>query len=129
LKYYFSRNGKRDNKYLSVATTRPETIMADVAVCVNPQDERYAHLVGEKVLIPLIDKEIPIIADDYVTMDFGTGCLKITPAHDPNDYEIGLRHKLPVVDILNLDGTLNADARILVGKDRFEARRKIRLML
>jgi len=129
LKYHFSRNGKKSNEYLSIATTRPETIMADVAVCVNPQDERYTRLVGQKVLIPLIDKEIPVIADDYVAMDFGTGCLKITPAHDPNDYEIGLRHKLPVVDILNLDGTLNEEARILIGEDRFEARRKICLML
>ena len=129
LKYHFSKNGKKSNEYLSIATTRPETIMADVAVCVNPQDERYTRLVGQKVLIPLIDKEIPVITDDYVTMDFGTGCLKITPAHDPNDYEIGLRHKLPVVDILNLDGTLNEEARILVGEDRFEARRKICLML
>ena len=129
LKYYFSQDGKRGSQYLTVATTRPETIMADVALCVNPGDERYAHLVGKKVLIPLIDKEIPIIADDYVTMDFGTGCLKITPAHDPNDYEIGLRHKLPVVDILNLDGTLNREAIILVGEDRFAARKKIRTML
>ncbi len=129
LKYYFSHNGQRSTQYLSVATTRPETIMADVALCVNPGDERYAHLVGEKVLIPLINKEIPIIADDYVTMDFGTGCLKITPAHDPNDYEIGLRHKLPVIDILNLDGTLNGEARILVGEDRFVARKKILIML
>ena len=129
LKYYFSRDGKRGSEFLSVATTRPETIMADVAVCVNPLDERYVHLVGQKVLIPLIDKEIPIIADAYVTMDFGTGCLKITPAHDINDYEIGLRHKLPVIDILNLDGTLNAAAQILVGEDRFAARKKIRSLL
>ncbi|NLA15484.1 MAG: valine--tRNA ligase [Bacteroidales bacterium] len=129
LKYFFSENGKAGKEYLSIATTRPETIMADVAVCVNPQDERYVGMVGKKVLIPLINKEIPVLADDYVTMDFGTGCLKITPAHDLNDYEIGLRHKLPVIDILNPDGTLNEQAQVLVGEDRFEARRKIRHML
>jgi valyl-tRNA synthetase len=129
LRYYFSNNGKQGDQYLSVATTRPETIMADVAVCVNPGDERYTGLIGKKVLIPLINKEIPVIADDYVTMDFGTGCLKITPAHDPNDYEIGLRHHLPVIDIIDPDGTLNEKAQILVGEDRFAARKKIRTML
>ncbi len=125
LKYYFSENGKRSKDFVRVATTRPETIMADVAVCVNPADERYTSLVGKKVLIPLIDKEIPVIADSYVTMDFGTGCLKITPAHDINDYEIGLRHNLPVIDIIDADGKLNAKAQILVGEDRFAAREKI----
>jgi valyl-tRNA synthetase len=115
--------------YVTIATTRPETIMADVAVCVNPEDERYFHLRGKNVIIPLIDKEIPIIEDDYVTMDLGTGCLKITPAHDINDYEIGLRHKLPVIDIINDDGTLNEKALILVGEDRFVARKKIVKML
>ena len=115
--------------YVTIATTRPETIMADVAVCVNPEDERYFHLRGKNVIIPLIDKEIPIIEDDYVTMDLGTGCLKITPAHDINDYEIGLRHKLPVIDIINDDGTLNEMAQILVGEDRFVARKKIVKML
>jgi len=129
LRYFFSNNGNRGEQYLSVATTRPETIMADVAVCVNPKDERYSELIGKTVLIPLIDKEIPVIADDYVTMDFGTGCLKITPAHDPNDYEIGLRHKLPVIDIIDPDGTLNDRAQILVGEDRFAARKKIRTLL
>jgi valyl-tRNA synthetase len=115
--------------HVTIATTRPETIMADVAVCVNPADERYFHLRGRNVIIPLIDKEIPIIEDDYVTMDLGTGCLKITPAHDINDYEIGLRHKLPVIDIINDDGTLNEKARILIGEDRFVARKKIVKML
>ncbi len=129
LRYFFSENGKRGERFLSVATTRPETIMADVAVCVNPGDERYTGLIGKKVLIPLINKEIPVIADDYVTMDFGTGCLKITPAHDPNDYEIGLRHQLPVIDIIDPDGTLNEKAQILIGEDRFAARKKIRTML
>lgn len=115
--------------YVTIATTRPETIMADVAVCVNPKDERYLHLRGKNVIIPLINKEIPIIEDEYVTMDLGTGALKITPAHDINDYEIGLRHKLPVIDIINDDGTLNEQAQILVGEERFVARKKIVKML
>ena len=103
--------------------------MADAAICVNPNDERYTHLKGKTVFIPLINREIPIIADDYVTMDFGTGCLKVTPAHDLNDYELGVRHKLPVIDILNDDGTLNELAVILVGEDRFIARKKIAKLL
>ncbi|PAW93589.1 valine--tRNA ligase [Mucilaginibacter sp. MD40] len=112
-----------------IATTRPETIMADAAICINPNDERYKHLHGRTVNIPLIHREIPIILDEYVTMDFGTGCLKVTPAHDLNDYELGQRHNLPVIDILNDDGTLNEKAQILVGEDRFAARKKIAVML
>ncbi|GAA4433666.1 valine--tRNA ligase [Ravibacter arvi] len=108
-----------------IATTRPETIMADVAICVNPHDERYQHLIGQKVLVPLINREIPVIADEYVDKDFGTGCLKVTPAHDTNDYELGKRHGLPIIDLLNEDGTLNEKAQILVGEDRFVARKKI----
>ena len=111
--------------YLTIATTRPETIMADTAICINPNDERYKHLHGKKALIPLINREIPIILDDYVEMDFGTGCLKVTPAHDLNDYNLGIKHNLPVIDILNDDGTLNEKAEILVGEDRFAARKKI----
>ena len=110
---------------VTIATTRPETIMADAAICVNPADERYLHLHGKKVRIPLIDREISIIPDEYVTLDFGTGCLKVTPAHDLNDYELGLKHKLPVIDILNDDGTLNEKAILYVGVDRFEARKRI----
>lgn len=110
---------------VTIATTRPETIMADVAICVNPADERYQHLIGKKVLIPLIKRAIPIIADDYVEMEFGTGCLKVTPAHDTNDYELGKRHNLPIIDLLNEDGTLNEKAQILVGEERFIARKKI----
>src|SRR6185437_1200015 len=87
--------------FLTIATTRPETIMADAAICINPNDERYTHLHGKSVLIPLIDREIPVILDEYVTMDFGTGCLKVTPAHDLNDYQLGQKHNLPVIDILN----------------------------
>jgi valyl-tRNA synthetase len=111
--------------FVTIATTRPETIMADAAICVNPADERYVHLHGKKVRIPLIDREISIIPDEYVTLDFGTGCLKVTPAHDLNDYELGLKHKLPVIDILNDDGTLNEKAVLFVGVDRFEARKRI----
>ena len=128
---YFISDGKGNatDKYIIVATTRPETIMADAAVCINPADERYHWLKGKKVLIPLINKEIPIIEDSYVEMDFGTGCLKVTPAHDVNDYEIGLRHHLPVIDIIDDHGRLTADAQILVGEDRFVARKKIAKML
>jgi valyl-tRNA synthetase len=118
-----------DTNYLTIATTRPETIMADAAICINPNDERYFHLHGMKAIIPLIDREIPIILDEYVTMDFGTGCLKVTPAHDLNDYELGIKHHLPVIDILNDDGTLNEKAQILVGEDRFAARKKIAYLL
>ena len=111
--------------YITIATVRPETIMADAAIAVNPNDERYMHLHGKKAIIPLINREIPIITDEYVTMDFGTGGLKVTPAHDPNDYALGLTHNLPVLDILNDDGTLNEKAQILVGMDRFAARKAI----
>ena len=130
MRYFISDgNGKATDKYIVVATTRPETIMADAAICVNPNDERHFWMKGKKVLIPLINKEIPIIEDDYVEMDFGTGCLKVTPAHDAHDYEIGLRHNLPVLDIIDDRGRLNEDAQILVGEDRFEARKKIVEML
>jgi len=115
--------------YLTIASTRPETIMADAAICINPNDERYFHLHGKSAIIPLINREIPIILDEYVTMDFGTGCLKVTPAHDLNDYELGIKHHLPVIDILNDEGTLNDKAQILVGEDRFAARKKIALLL
>jgi valyl-tRNA synthetase len=127
--YYIKYTISGTDEFLTIATTRPETIMADAAICVNPGDERYAHLKGKTVFIPLINREIPVIADDYVTMDFGTGCLKVTPAHDLNDYELGVKHKLPVIDILNDDGTLNELAVILVGEDRFIARKKIAKLL
>ena len=130
LRYFISDgNGNPTDKYIIIATTRPETIMADAAVCINPEDERYHWLKGKKILIPLINKEIPIIEDSYVEMGFGTGCLKVTPAHDVNDYEIGLRHNLPVLDIIDDHGRLNEKAQILVGEDRFEARKKIEVML
>ncbi|GIV35201.1 MAG: valine--tRNA ligase [Chitinophagales bacterium] len=113
--------------YLVIATQRPETIMGDTAVAVNPEDERYRTLVGKTVLVPLVNRPVPIIADAYVDKTFGTGCLKVTPAHDPNDYEIGLRHNLPVINTINPDGTLNANCGLpeYVGKDRFEVRKLV----
>lgn len=108
-----------------IATVRPETIMGDTAICVHPDDERYKHLHGQFAFVPLINRRIPIITDEYVTMDFGTGALKVTPAHDMNDYQLGQKHQLEVVDILNEDGTLNEAAQIFIGDDRFEARKKI----
>lgn len=113
------------NEFVTIATTRPETILGDTAVCVNPADERFAHLAGKRVLVPLINRSIPVILDEYVDMEFGTGCLKITPAHDINDYEIGMRHNLESIDILNDDGTLSEKAGIFVGEDRFVVRKKI----
>ncbi|WP_426062158.1 valine--tRNA ligase [Hymenobacter sp. B1770] len=115
----------QEGQFLTVATSRPETIMADVAVAVNPNDPRFAHLAGQRVIIPLLNRDVPVIFDEYVTMDFGTGALKVTPAHDLNDYELGLKHNLPVIDILNDDGTLNEKATLYVGQDRFAARRNI----
>ncbi len=117
------------NEHLVIATQRPETIMADTAVAVHPEDKRYQHLIGKKAIIPLIDRAIPIIADSYVDLEFGTGALKVTPAHDQNDYEIGQRHGLEVIDILTPDGKLNDKAQILVGQDRFEARKNIKIKL
>jgi len=108
-----------------IATVRPETILGDTAICVNPKDERYKHLVGKTALVPLINRRIPIIADDYVEMEFGTGALKITPAHDMNDYNIGRKYHLEIVDVLNDDGTMSEAAQLFIGDDRFEARKKI----
>jgi valyl-tRNA synthetase len=123
--YYIKYAIEGSNDFVTIATVRPETIMADTAICVNPNDERYKHLKGKKAIIPLINRAIPIIEDDYVAMDFGTGCLKVTPAHDMNDNELGKKHNLPVIDILNEDGTLNSLAQIYIGEDRFIARKKI----
>ncbi|MEI2750134.1 MAG: valine--tRNA ligase [Ferruginibacter sp.] len=112
-----------------IATVRPETIMGDTAICVHPDDQRYHHLHGKFAVIPLINRRIPIITDDYVSMDFGTGALKVTPAHDMNDNQLGIKHQLEVVDIFNEDGTLNETAQIYLGLDRFDARKKIALEL
>ena len=109
---------------LVIATQRPETIMGDTAVCVNPTDERYKHLKGKKAIVPLVNREVPIIFDEYVDKEFGTGVLKVTPAHDINDYNLGLKHNLEVVDTLHDDGTLSEAAKVFVGIDRFEARTK-----
>lgn len=126
-KLYYVRyfvEGNRD-EWIMVATTRPETILGDTAICVNPNDPRYRHMVGKKVLVPLINRPVPVIQDDYVDMEFGTGCLKITPAHDMNDYEIGIRHKLEVIDVFNDNGTMSAKAQLYVGEDRFVVKEKI----
>ncbi len=111
--------------YLTVATTRPETLLGDAAVAVHPEDTRYQAFIGKKIFIPLINREVPIIADDYLDMAFGTGCLKVTPAHDINDYEIGLRHNLEVIDIFNNDGTISPIGKRYVGMDRFAVRKQI----
>ena len=118
---------KDSTDFVVIATQRPETIMGDTAIAVNPKDKRHNHLIGKKALVPFIDREIPIIGDDYVELDFGTGCLKVTPAHDQNDYDIGLRHNLEVIDTINLDGSLNEKCEMpeYVGLDRFEARKRI----
>ncbi len=117
--------------YVIIATTRPETILADTAVCVNPLDERYKHLIGMKVKVPFINREISIIADEYVAMDFGTGCLKVTPAHDKNDYELGKKYNLEVIDTLTEEGFLNEKAQDerYIGKDRFAVRKQIAIDL
>jgi valyl-tRNA synthetase len=111
-----------EDMWVTIATTRPETILGDTAVCVHPEDSRYRHLHGRRVIVPLIERSVPVITDTYVDMEFGTGCLKITPAHDINDYEIGQRYHLPVIDIFHPDGTLNEAAQLFVGMDRFAAR-------
>jgi valyl-tRNA synthetase len=113
------------SQYLVVATTRPETMLGDTAVAVNPQDERYRHLIGQFVRLPIKDRLIPIIADEYVDPTFGSGCVKVTPAHDPNDFEMGQRHQLPLINILNKDGTLNENGDPFTGLDRFVAREKV----
>lgn len=125
--YHVKYQIKDSDDFVTIATQRPETIMGDTGIAVNPSDERFKHLIGKKALVPFINREIPIIGDDYVELDFGTGCLKVTPAHDPNDYEIGQRHNLEVVDTINLDGTLNDKCEIdkYVGEDRFKVRKMI----
>lgn len=113
------------DEFLTIATTRPETLLGDTAICVHPNDERYTHLKGAKAIVPLVNREIPVIFDEYVDMEFGTGALKVTPAHDINDYNLGAKHDLESIEILNDDGTLSENATLYVGVDRFEARKKI----
>ena len=115
----------KENEFITIATTRPETILGDSAICVHPDDERYAHLEGAKAIVPLVNREIPIIFDEYVDIEFGTGALKVTPAHDENDYVLGQKHNLETIDILNADGTMSAAAQLYIGEDRFVVRKKI----
>lgn len=123
--YYLKYQIEGSDEVVTIATTRPETILGDTAVCINPHDERYQHLKGKKVIVPIANRQVPIIEDDYVDPEFGTGCLKITPAHDENDKLIGERHNLEIVDILNEDGSLNSYGLHYEGKDRFQVRREI----
>lgn len=123
--YYLKYKIEGSEEFVTIATTRPETILGDTAVCINPNDERYKHLKGKKVIVPVCNRVVPIIEDDYVDVEFGTGCLKITPAHDENDKMIGDRHNLEIVDILNDDGSLNSHGLHYEGKDRFVVRKEI----
>jgi valyl-tRNA synthetase len=123
--WYIAYPIKGSEERVTIATTRPETMLGDTAVAVHPEDKRYQHLIGKAVLLPLVNREIPIIADTYVDRDFGTGVVKITPAHDPNDFEVGLRHQLPQIRVMNDDGTMNAEAGQYEGMDRYEARKAI----
>lgn len=120
-----SESGEQLDKYLEVATTRPETLLGDTALAVNPDDDRYKEFIGVKVKVPFVDRAIPIIADSHVDKDFGTGCVKVTPAHDPNDFAIGKRHNLKQINVMNKDGTLNSNAGKFEHLDRYEARKKI----
>ncbi|PIF47128.1 valyl-tRNA synthetase [Chryseobacterium sp. 52] len=123
--YFLKYKIEGSEEFLSVATTRPETIFGDTAVCINPNDERYAHLKGKNVIVPIVNRVIPIIEDDYVDIEFGTGALKITPAHDTNDYEIGQKHQLKMIDALDDDGNLNEHGLHYAGKNRFDVRKQI----
>ncbi len=121
VKYFIA---EEPDKFITIATQRPETIMGDTAVCVNPGDERYKNLKGKRVIVPLVNRAVPVIYDEYVDKEFGTGALKVTPAHDINDYNLGLKHGLEIIDTLNEDGTLSSAAQVFVGMDRFAARKK-----
>ncbi|UEQ78763.1 valine--tRNA ligase [Chryseobacterium arthrosphaerae] len=123
--YFLKYKIEGSEEFLSVATTRPETIFGDTAVCINPNDERYAHLKGKNVIVPIVNRVVPIIEDEYVDIEFGTGALKITPAHDINDYEIGQKHQLKMIDALDDDGNLNEHGLHYAGKNRFEVRKQI----
>jgi valyl-tRNA synthetase len=123
--YYIKYQVVDSPEFIVIATQRPETIMGDTAVCVHPADPKYHHLLGKQIIVPLIHRKIPLITDEYIDMNFGTGALKVTPAHDINDYNLGLKHGLPVIETLNEDGTLSAAAGIFVGMDRFEARKRV----
>ena len=129
-KLYHVRYKIQDGEeFVTIATTRPETILGDTAICIHPEDERYTHLHGKKAIVPIVDREVPIILDEYVDREFGTGCLKVTPAHDVNDNELGEKHQLESIEILNANGTISEAAGVLVGQDRFEARKNIEPLL
>ena len=113
------------DEWITVATTRPETILGDTAICVHPDDERYIHLHGKKAIIPICNREVPIIQDDYIDLEFGTGCLKVTPAHDVNDYDLGIKHNLKVINTIAADGTMSSEAGSYEGLDRFLVRKQI----
>lgn len=123
--YYINYQLEGSDEFVTIATTRPETILGDSAICINPNDERYTHLKGKRAIVPMVNRSIPIIEDEYVDLEFGTGCLKVTPAHDTNDYELGKKHNLETIDILNDDGTLSKAAQFFVGVDRVEARKLV----
>lgn len=123
--YYLRYKIVGEDHYITIATTRPETILGDSAVCVNPNDERFRHLAGKKCIVPLVNREIPIIQDEYVDMEFGTGALKITPAHDVNDYEIGYKHHLETIDIFNDDGTMGEAANSLWEKTGSKSEKRL----
>ena len=123
--YYVQYAIEGTSEFITIATTRPETILGDTAICVNPTDERYAHLKGKKAIVPLVNRSIPIIFDEYVDKEFGTGALKVTPAHDENDYKLGIKHNLEIIDILNPDGTISEKGLFFIGQDRFHARKAI----
>ena len=125
LLFYVSYKIDGYDELLTIATTRPETILGDTAICINPNDDRYKHLHGKKAIVPIVGRSIPIILDEYVDVEFGTGCLKVTPAHDPNDKRLGEKHKLDFIDILNPDGTLNSFGLQYEGQDRFQVRKSI----
>lgn len=127
--YHVRYQVENTNEYITIATTRPETIMGDSAIAVHPDDPRYAAMKGKKAIVPMVNRAVPIIFDDYVDMEFGTGALKVTPAHDVNDYEIGKRHNLEVIDVLNDNGTISEAGQIFVGEDRFEVRKLVKIKL
>ena len=127
--YYVKYQIKGTDEFATIATTRPETIMGDTAICVHPDDARYTHLHGKTVIVPMVNREVPVICDDYIDIEFGTGMLKVTPAHDTNDYEIGQRHNLETVDCFNADGTVSEAGQIFVGEDRFVVRKKVAKLL
>ena len=123
--FYIKYKVSGTNDTLTIATTRPETLLGDTAVCINPNDDRFKHLHGKKAIVPLVDREVPIILDDYVDMEFGTGCLKVTPSHDENDYKLGEKHKLQSIDIFDDEGKINENGKLYVGEDRFIVRKQI----